>query len=99
MNQHDNLPGYRYTIVAASVEAVDEWYRLTRDAGNDIHRYGSDFYTHPNADYPWRKLDNSDNQRLKEQLRFHLNNDREGGGRGEFSFPGQFAPDHTSGKA
>ncbi|KAE8336105.1 hypothetical protein BDV24DRAFT_168555 [Aspergillus arachidicola] len=96
---HDWRPYYRYTIVAPSVEVVDEWYRLTRDAGTDIHRHAPDFYTHPYSVPPYTKLDGSDNQKLKEQLRFTQNNDQEGIYRGEYSFPDQFAPDHTSGKA
>ncbi|KAB8220553.1 hypothetical protein BDV33DRAFT_203408 [Aspergillus novoparasiticus] len=90
---------WRYTIIASSVEAVDEWYRLTRDAGIDIHRHTSEFYTYPWAVYPYTKFDSSDNQKLKEQVLFHRNSNREETVFGEFSFPGQFAPDHTSGKA
>lgn len=97
--QYDHNAYWRYTIIATSVEAVDEWYRLTKDAGRELHRHAPDFYTFSYAQYPWHQLEYSSDNVLKEKLRFQLNNDREGASRGEFSFPGQFASDHTSGKS
>ena len=77
---------------------MDEWYRSVKDAGCVIHRKAPDFYTH---DYRWTLYDLrlTKDQELKENVKITLVNDAGGGGRGEWSWAGQFSPDHTSGKA
>lgn len=80
------------------MEAVDEWYRAVKDAGCEIHRKAPDFYTHH---WSWTLYDQRlmKDQELKENVKVTLVNDAGNSGRGEWSWPGQFAPDHTSGKA
>jgi hypothetical protein len=77
---------------------MDEWYRLAKDAGCEIHRKAPDFYTHA---WAWTLYDERlrPTDRMKENIKITLVNDAGGGNRGEWSWPGQFAPDHTSGKA
>lgn len=101
-NHYDQYNGdplrYRYIITASSVEAVDEWYRAVKDANCEVHRKAPDFYTH---DWQWTLYDRRliKDQELTENVKITLVNDAANNGRGEWSWPGQFAPDHTSGKA
>lgn len=98
--QHDRDQNtWRYIITGSSVEAVDEWSRSVQDAGCEIHRKAPDFYTYQGAWYLWDHRLTKDKE-LKENIKVTRVNDAPSGrSYAEWSWPGQFAPDHTSGKA
>ena len=90
---------WRYIITGPSVEAVDEWYRSVKDNGCEIRRKAPDFYTYHYGWYLWDSRLTPDKE-LKENIKITRADNAEtcypwAG----WSWPGQFAPDHTSGKA
>lgn len=81
------------------MEAVDAWYRSVKDSGYELHRKAPDFYTHPWRVTLWTESLITDPE-LKEHIKVTRVNDAPSGySYAEWSWPGQFAPDHTSGKA